>query len=194
MNDDSNVSGGEKTEHGSKKKNIIIVFVIIAIVVIGMGGTIIYLLNRKTPSENGVPDSIATEEKREVLVTSENIEDVVEQTQKDIEEYIPPGYYEAQMNYVWHFATGDSPSYDARVRNSASNTNPVYFDVFMADDEEHVIYKSPVIPLGSELNKFTLDEDLEEGTYDCVIKYHLVDDDQNTISTIRFTVTVIVEG
>lgn len=98
------------------------------------------------------------------------------------------------MNYEWHFATGDTVSEDAYVENLATNTNAVYFDLFLLEDEENAIYQSPVIPLGSSLENVLLDTLLEAGTYDCVAVYHLIDEDQNTLSTLRVTVTVIIEG
>ena len=71
--------------------------------------------------------------------------------------------------------------------------NDVYFDVVLAEDEEHVIYSSPVIPRGGRLEEIALDEVLEAGTYDCVMIYHLIDEEQNTISTLRVAVKVIIQ-
>jgi hypothetical protein len=130
--------------------------------------------------------------KREVLVTEDNVEEVVQEMKEA--EYTPPGYYTVTQNYDWHFPTGDSASTDAHVENVAENTNDVYFDLFLESDEENPIYQSPVIPLGAALEDFKLDTKLEAGTYDCIMVYHLVDKDQNTISTVSMTVTVIVEG
>jgi hypothetical protein len=80
------------------------------------------------------------------------------------------------------------------VQNRESNTNDVYFDVFIEGDEENAIYESPVIPLGGELQNIALDKELDEGTYDCVMVYHLVDEDQNTVDTLRVTVTIVIEN
>ena len=84
-------------------------------------------------------------------------------------------------------------SYDAVVENVEKNTNDVYFDVELSDTEE-TIYESPVIPRGSHLEALTLDKELEAGTYDCVLTYHLIDEDQNTVSTLRMGLTVMVEN
>ena len=65
--------------------------------------------------------------------------------------------------------------------------------MFLADDENKPILKSPVLPRGSELNNIALDVQLSAGTYDCVMVYHLVDEEQNTISTLRVGFTIIVE-
>jgi heme/copper-type cytochrome/quinol oxidase subunit 2 len=189
-------SSSEEKKDGNKK--LIIIIIAVAVVIIaGLATTVIILLNKKEApggSDPVVASTTQEPEKRDVLVTEDNVSEVVQQMEDELKEYVPMGYYTASMNYTWHFKTGDSASYDARVRNVDTNTNPVYFDLLMADDESHVIYMSPIIPLGAELNKFSLDEDLDEGTYDCILVYHLVDDDQNTISTVRYKISVIVEG
>lgn len=163
---------------GGKKRGIAIV-VLIAVIAV-LAGVIIYLLMPKD------------EEKRNVVVTKDNVDEIIEQMAED--EGTEAGYYTVTMNNEWHFKSGTDASYDAVVENSEMNTNDVYFDLFTADDESNVIYKSPVIPLGASLENITLDIDLDPGTYDCICEYHLVDEDQNTVSTLRVTVTVIIEG
>jgi hypothetical protein len=109
-------------------------------------------------------------------------------------EFTEPGYYETSMTNVWHFANGEAISDDAYVANVANNTNDIYFDVVLADDESQVIYKSPVIPRGSNLEQIVLDTPLKAGTYDSVVIYHLIDENQKTVSTLRVGITVIIEG
>ncbi len=170
------------SEKGGKKKGIAIV-VLVAVVAV-LVGVIIYLV---MPKE---------EEKRNVVVTEDNIGETMGQMEQAEENYTPPGYFTATMNYEWHFPDGKSPSTDAHVENVSENTNDVYFDLFLADDvnEEDPLYESPVIPLGNYLEKITLDKDLDAGEYDCVCVYHLVDEDQNSISTASFSVKVVVEN
>ena len=165
---------------GGKKTLSIVILVLIILV---MAGVIAYLLMSRKPAE---------EERRNVVVTPDNVEEVIQQMEE--EEYVAPGYYTVTMNFDWHFAAGDAVSEDAYVENAVENTNAVYLDLFLAEDEENAIYKSPVIPVGSSLEDIALDTPLSAGTYDCVAVYHLVDDDQNTISTLRVTVTVTVDN
>lgn len=162
-----------------RKKTIGIVILIVVILV--LVGVIAFLLLRK-------PE----EERRNVVVTPDNVEEVIAQMEDD--DFVEPGYYTVTMNYDWHFVSGDAVSSDAYVENMTENTNDVYLDLFLASDEENAIYKSPVIPVGSSLRDIALDTELDAGTYDCVAVYHLVDEEQNTISTLRVTVTVIIEG
>ena len=167
----------------SKGSNSLKIAIVVGIVVIAaLLGVIIFLLLGKDKAEEP--------EKRNVVVSRDNVDEVVEELAT--EEYIEPGYYEASMTTTWTFATGSDVSEDAYVANVEGNTNDVYFDVVMSDNEDEVIYKSPVIPRGSELNNIALDTPLDAGTYDCVCIYHLVDEEQNTISTLRVSVTIIV--
>lgn len=168
---------------GAKTVGIVLLVTIILV----LAGIIVYLLISRQPEKE--------EEQRGVVVTPDNVQEVIEQMeQRASEEPVAPGYYTVRMNYEWHFATGDTASEDAYVENLATNTNAVYLDLFLLEDEENAIYQSPVIPLGSSLQNILLDTPLEAGTYDCVAVYHLVDDDQNTLSTLRVTVTVIIKG
>jgi hypothetical protein len=173
---------GQKSSLG---KGGIIAIVVSAIIIIALLIVIIILLKgRNTESKEET-------QKRNVVVGSDNVEEVVDQMA--LAEYIEPGYYSVSMTNTWHFATGDSESEDAYVANKEENTNDVYFDVFLASDEEHPILESPVIPRGAELENIKLDTPLEAGTYDCVMIYHLVDDEQNPVSSLRVGITIIVE-
>ena len=158
------------------------------VVIIILLVTVIVLLTtgRKDKKEE------ATEGKRSVVLTEENVEEVTEDW--FAEDYTPPGYFTATMNNVWHFATGDSVSDDAYVANDSGNSNDVYFDIFLEGDEANAIYKSPVLPIGSSLNQIALEQDLDAGTYDCIMVYHLIDENQETLSTLKVAVTLVIEG
>lgn len=134
---------------------------------------------------------VSKDEPKNVVVNSDNAEQVAEEMLN--EEYVEPGYYSTQMSTTWHFATGDAVSEDAYVKNDITNTNDVFFDVFLASDESTPILQSPVIPRGMEMDKIALDTPLDAGTYDCVMVYHLIDEEQNTLSTLRIGFTIIVE-
>jgi hypothetical protein len=192
MGDSNGSNRGKGGKKNSNSKTVIIV--VIALVVIGvLTGVIIYLLaGRRDEPEAPAAPAEQEENRREVLVTEDNVQQVIEQM--EAEEYVPQGYYTVTQNYDWHFPKGDAASTDAHVENLPENTNDVYFDLFLAEDSENPIYESPVIPLGAVLEGFKLDTELDAGTYDCVMVYHLVDGNQKSISTVSVTVTVIVES
>ena len=182
-NTQKNLEGKIVSENtNSKGSNALKIAIVVGIVVIvALLGVIVFLLVGRDKKES---------EKRNVVVNQDNVEKVVQEMAQA--PTVESGYYEASMNTTWTFATGSDVSEDAYVANVEGNTNDVYFDVVLAEDEDQVIYKSPILPRGSELQDISLDTPLEAGTYNCVCIYHLVDDDQNTISTVRVGITIIV--
>ena len=146
------VNSNPRKEKGGKQTVSIVILVLVILV---LTGVIIYLLMSLKPNEK---------KRRNQVITSDNVEEIFEQMEED--EYIAPGYYTVTMNYDWYFATGDAVSANAYVENAVDNTNAVYFDLFLASDDENAIYKSPVIPLGGRLENIALDAELDAGTYD----------------------------
>lgn len=176
-----------RSEINNKSGKIIILLCVVVIIL--LVAAIVLLLSKKGISQSAVE---STEQKRNVVVNEKNAEEIAEELASD--DYVEPGYYTVNMATEWHFTTGDAISDNARVDNVAGNTNPVYFDLFLAENEEEPIYQSPVIPVGSFLENIILDQPLSAGSYDCVMVYHLVDDEQKTISTLRVAIQIIIES
>lgn len=174
----------QKGNSGSRKSGKLFLVVCAVVIILLLGVVIFLLVNRKGTNAQEL-------EKRNVVVNESNAEDVVAEMMT--QEYIAPGYYSAAMSTTWHFETGDAVSEDAYVVNVEENTNDIYFDVFLEGKEEEAIFQSPVIPRGSELNHISLGKKLDAGTYNCIMIYHLIDDEQNTISTLRVGFTIIIE-
>lgn len=187
---------GLKEGKQSGKKKVGLFFIVgglIIIIVLLVAVIVLLMRNTETVSEEPEGSTAVTSEepKRSVVLTQDTAEEAVDEMLQG--SYVKPGYYSVSMSTTWNFATGDSISEDAYVENLEENTNDVYFDVFLADNEDEAIYKSPLLPRGSELNGIALDTALSAGTYDCVMVYHLVDEDQNTISTLRVAFTIIID-
>lgn len=175
---------GDKVKKTASKSKII--NIVLVIVVVGLTGCIAFLL-----LHNGKKSTKEVESRRENVVNEDNIGDVIEQLDRNGN--VLPGNYEATMNGTWKFADGKTASYNAYVENAANNTNAVYFDVMLSDTGE-TIYESPVLPLGSHIDGIKLNTELSAGTYDAILIYHLIDDDQNTLSTVNFGITIIIES
>lgn len=171
--------GGKK---GGKGKIIVIVGLVAVIAVMGV---IIYKLLTKDEAE-----ALKGDPARDTLVNEENAEEIAKEMLAGSK---PPENYEATMNSTWYFTDGSKESRNAYVENSTSNENDIYFDLEISDTGE-VIYESPVIPVGNHLDKIKLNKELAKGTYDCVLTYHMLDADQNTLGTVKMVVTVVVEN
>ena len=171
----------------TKKTKITIIILGLVIAVLAAVIIVMVLRGKKdTPAQT--PEE---PEKRSTLITEDNADEVLQEMAD--REYVEPGYYNVRMNTEWHFSSGDAESEDAYVENSEMNTSDVYFDVVLAEDETQVLYESPSIPVGSSMHQVKLDKKLDAGTHDCILIYHLVDDKQETISTLRVTLKIIVE-
>lgn len=160
-----------------------------AIVIVVLVCVIVVMMNAK----NGVSEAENAEEKRPVVVTPENAEEVAEQILNQEEPEGVPLHYQVTMNSTWEFEDGKSESENAYVANSKENETAVYFDVVRNDTQE-TIYQSPVIPAGEELGSITLDQDLDAGEYECTLTYHLIDDEQNTLTTVNMWVMIRVNN
>ncbi len=170
----------EQQKNGKMGKGGKIAFAVCLVVIVALLGVVIFLLFRGQDEEEP--------KRRSVVVNEDNVDEVLESLE---EGYVPPGYYEVTMNSTWNFESGDAPSTNAYVENTQTNANPVYFDVVREDTGE-TIYESPIIPVGSHLNEIVLDTALDAGTYDCILTYHLLDEEEQDISTLQLTVQIVV--
>jgi hypothetical protein len=182
----------EEKKTGSNKLIIIIGIILIILLL-----RVIAVLLLRKPADSSVSNAPAAQAsqapKREVLVDENNVEELVSQMEEAAENHKRPTTYTASMNFEWHFASGDQGSYDSYVANTIENSNDMYFDIFL-DGEEEAIYESPIIPIGKDIRNIRLNRDLDAGTYVSVLVYHVVDEDQNTLGTASFEVTLIVEN
>jgi hypothetical protein len=178
-----------ETDNGSKSNVGKIAIAVGIIVIIALLSVIAFLLLKKDePATTETAEDITA---RGVVVNQDNAEKVLDDFVA--EPTVPMGYYTVSMTNEWHFSRWDAVSSDAFVRNREENTNDVFFDVFLADDENTPIYKSPIIPRGAELDEIKLGKELGAGSYDCVLIYHLIDGEMKETSTLRVGIKIIVE-
>lgn len=168
----------DKTKEGTQNKKVIVVSAVAVMIIIVLIGIIVFMMRKDDK----------TEDKRPVVVTEDNMDEILEKDEPDAE---VPLSYQVTMNSTWEFENGKAASEDAYVANSENNETAVYFDVIRNDTQE-VIYQSPVIPRGEHLDNIVLDKDLDAGDYECTMTYHLIDDDQNTLTTVNMWLMVKV--
>lgn len=177
----------QDNEKGGSKKALVIVSAV-SVAVIAVLAAALYVSSRKTQE---VVVS-ASQETRAVVVHRDNAESIAEQMFSESKSNVPMSY-QVTMNSTWVFPDGQSASTNAYVENSDDNKTPVYFDVIRKDTQE-TIYRSPVIPLGDHLDNIQLDVDLDAGDYECTLVYHLIDDDQNTLTTVNMWLMIRIEN
>lgn len=165
----------KEVDKKKKKKRIVIGVIIVLLVIIGI---LIFLLLRK---------------KDGYVMNESNYK----QIQEDMADEVAEGYFETYMNTTWTFADGTSESQDAVLGNSPNNTKPIRCEVVL-DDTGEVVYKTEVLPVGTVLDPFKLEKDLDAGTYEATCQIYLLkeleDGTYEDFSNAGFRVTIEVEN
>lgn len=175
----------EKEKKGDGGKKLLIgICGVVVIAAVGVGA---FAFGKSKSSQ-----PVEAEEQKEVkkVITPDTAEEVVDEILAEDTSNIPSSYTVTQ-NGTWTFQNGSAATEDAYVENDKENETPIYFDLIV-DNTGQKIYSSPILELGAVLEGFTLDTPLEQGEYECTVEYHLVDENQKTLTTTNIGVKVIV--
>ena len=162
----------KKTDKKKRTMTIVVVFLLVVVIII-LGFIIYKLLHQEEKgrqTSEGVAVDRGTDDPENPLFTTD-------------------------MNMVWTFPTGKRTSSDAVIGNAAENGYDVYFEVFLDDEEQTLLYSSPILPVGKRLDKLKLDKALPAGMYGAICTFHLLDkeDNKKEVSDVSFNVTLIFE-
>lgn len=176
----------EQKAEGKKKLSANVVIIVLSLVVIILLCMVVWFL---LSGRGGSPDKVKKNTKDVPMLIGEgdNAEDILQQ----FEDNSADTRYNCRMTYTWNFADGKAESKDAYVANTSYNHYPIYFEVQL-DDTQEIVYTSALVPVGYEVNGITLDKELSAGVYPATVIYHLVDDDNEEVSSVGFTITIQV--
>lgn len=167
----------ETAEKKRKKVIIIALFVMLCAAL----AVCVYLLLSKPEAEEDKLDRGFVDENNAGTIMSEMGDKVAE------------GMFECKMTTSWVFEDGKSESPNAYVANVENNLHTLYFDVYDKTTDE-LLYSSPLIPVGSEIQGIKLDKELAKGEYDAVVMYTLVDESEKEVSQAGFNITISVNN
>lgn len=173
---------GKETESKNEKKGGKRTVVIVAVVILALVATVVVLAVKLLGTKE------ERKEKRGVI-TADNVEEVVGDWMNDTPGDEVPKYYTVVQNTEWNFENGDAVSSDAYVENDKDNETPVYFDVIV-DESGETVYSSPILSLGAGIREIKLDTKLPKGDYVCTVVYHLIDKDENDLTTVNVGTTI----
>lgn len=165
----------KQPEKKGRKKFIIIAFAVLCAALIVC---IVLLLQKTKPKE--IDRGFVDESNKDTIM-------------EDMGDKVAEGMFECKMTTSWVFEDGKSESPNAYVANVENNLHTIYFDVYDKATEE-LLYSSPMIPVGSELTNIKLEKELQKGEYDAVVRYTLVDEDNEEVSTVGFDITISVNN
>lgn len=155
----------------SKKQIAVIGVIVVLVAVIGV---LVYMLFFKPEKQEN-----------NMIVTEGDADVVIDELSKKVSE----GMFEVKMNTIWSFKDSASPSTDAYLANAAGNTRTIIFDIVLNDTGE-TVFTSSKIPVGSKIQNLTLDKQLAAGSYPASVKYHLLDEEDQEVSSLAVTVTL----
>lgn len=160
------------------KKVIILIVLLLLLAVISAMGAVIYKLANKPEEEPVKVDRKVSEG----LVVDGQVNQKASEAR-----------FTTDMNMVWTFPSGNPASNNAVIGNSTSNSYDLYFEVYLDNEEQTLLYSSPVLPVGKRLDQLVLDQALPDGTYDAICTYHLLDDEDpdQELGAVSFSVTLM---
>lgn len=160
------------------------------IIILALTAVVAVLASRLRDVAKTENDKETTATQKDVI-TPENVNEVIDDMRSTPENNNVPKYYTVVQNTEWTFPDGSSESVDAYVENDADNESPVYFNLIV-DATGEIVYSSPVLSLGAKIQNFKLDKPLPAGRYECTTEYHLVDEQQNELTTVNIETYVTV--
>lgn len=184
---------GKKTKENKNKKPVskaVVGVSVGAVAVIAiLVGVIIHLTNTPDPEPYGFP--VVTGRipgAQGTVLTPENRDEVMALFNEVAEE---DRSYVVSMSRDWIFETALTPSPNARVNNLERNSRTVFFDVLLRETGD-LIFTSPFMPLGSTLEGFALDRDVDAGVHEALVVFYLVDDDYEIITDVTVGITITI--
>lgn len=180
----SSSNKGAAVSKAGKKVSVSMVVAIVALVaVLLLAVALVYVLTKKDVEAG--PESGG----RGTIITEDNVDDVI----NSMNEGITDATYTVTMTNRWVFEDGQAAAENFYVKNDEINKRTVYFDLILSGTDE-VIYSSPYIPVGEEMDTIILDKDLDAGDYNVIMVYHLVDDDRAELTTVSVAVVIHINN
>ena len=174
----------EKDSQGTKKGKTVVIIAAFVVLLAALIACIVLLLKKQ---EESPTESEPTTILERGFVDEDNADNVMEEMSEKVEE----GMFECMMTTTWAFADGASESPNAYVANVESNRYTLYFDVYENTTNE-LLYSSPLLPVGSDIDNIKLDKELPAGDYDAVVMYTLVNEDNKEVSSVGFNIIISV--
>lgn len=170
---DQEIEKSQNTEKG-KSNGRKLVILLLLLIILALAAVIYFLLNR--------PEKKVERDISEGLAVGE------------VDEKAANARFTTDMNMIWTFPSGSAVSSNALIGNSASNIYECYFEVYLDNEEQTLLYSSPVLPVGKRIDQLELNEVLPDGSHNAICTYHILDDEDpdRELGTVSFAVSLMV--
>lgn len=175
-------SGGDQQQVVVKKTSpvLIAIIVILLIALIAVIALLVYRMRQPQPTESN-PTSLHG-----------NVDIKDDPNGTEVAARVAEGMIAVKMNSTWVFPDGKSEG-NGYVANSEANGKPMFVTVTEAESGDTLLEAGP-IPVGSCIESFKLDKELEKGTYQAVVAHSLLDENGEVYNTVRTQVTIEVRN
>lgn len=183
------MSENVKEEKKSSKAVIILLLIIIILLLAGGITAFVFFMNKDSESlpEEGGNFKIKYDEAAVALDEDELKKQFGEALKKAEEGQIALRY----KNIAY---SNDGVHFSCDIGNSPANTNDLYFNIYTDTSFEEQILLTGLVPPGQGITEFESEIPFEPGTYDAVLIFTRVADDQSTIlGQAKVTYTLVVE-
>ena len=180
-------NGSSQSEPVNKGRRVMI-FIAFAVLIIALAVCLVLLLTKKDSGQAQIQEK---NEAQKALERGFVSEDSVTDIMSEMDDKVAEGMFECKMTTTWTFEDSSSESPNAYVANVENNLHTLYFDVRDSSTDE-VLYSSPMLPVGTEINNIKLEKELPAGDYQAVVMYTLVDENYEEVSTVGFNITISI--
>lgn len=164
--------GDNKTN--SSKKIIIALIAVIVLLVVGIA--LFFVFNKKDDNkeQESTQSDIIGYESNVITDDPEKLQDVLNDMYKKAEEG------QMGLSMKSRAISDDGQTFSCYLGNATNNSYDMYM-ILYRDDTQEEIYRSGLIPVGSRIESFTINNRMETGEYQATLVYNQVEDDKQTV-------------
>ncbi len=158
-------------KRGSGKKAAVVLLIVLLLAILGV---LVGLLLRQEQHADKVDSDGMDYEVNVITDDTDALQDAVDRMVEKAKE----GQMALSMRTEAY--SEDGRTFVCYLGNSEQNR----YDMFMVlyrDDTQEELYRTGLIPIGSHMEEFTLEEALEPGRYEATIVYNQVEEDRETV-------------
>ncbi len=184
----------EKQGSAGVSKSVLIIIIVVALLVVGGMGAFAYGMYQKAMANSGGNNNVVNNNENSavvgaagdgIVVSKDNLGEVKQEL-----ENLGGGQIVVKLTGNWLFTDGCTKS-NAYIGNSEYNDFPMSFVISLEDTGE-VILQSPEVPVGSCIQNFPLDVELEPGNYSVIITHQKLVDGE-VYSSVNTAATIVVQ-
>lgn len=176
-----------------KSVNKLIIAIISAVLVVAIVVVAFVVINGKDDNDNGIKEE---ETSKKILGYESNViankDDDIQSMVDDMMQKAEEGNISLEYENIAY--SSDGKNFTCYIANAVKNNYDLFLALYEDTTFKNELYLSGLIPIGSAIEGFTIDEKLEKGEHNMVLAVTQVEDDHETIhSQVLVQITLVVK-